>query len=63
MSYEEVVKEFEVVENFLKSIDIPYIKGSDDLYVLVDGRELYDILTDEGKLKTLICKIKNKAFL
>lgn len=48
-------------ESFLKSLGIKFIEDYGAWYISTN--HLYEILTDEDKLKELVSKVKNKAFL
>ena len=55
------------VRSFLNKLEIPIVTsttqtGGLSINICVRGYELYDILTDENKLKVLISKLRNKAF-
>jgi hypothetical protein len=52
----------------LKSLDIPHSIDTIGILLargsaIIDAQDLLGILTDETKLKTLIFKLKNKAFI
>lgn len=59
----KILKEKQKAARFLKEIGIPI--GVHEIYEWpkVDAGNLYDILMDEEKLKILLFKLRNKAFL
>lgn len=50
-------------ERFLKELGIPIRAHEYYEWPAVDAGDLYDILMDEGKLKIILFKLRNKAFL
>lgn len=49
-------------EDLIDELEVPYSKDAFGAWVVVYAHDLYDILTDEEKLKKLVSKLKLKAF-
>ena len=59
--------EAEKTRQFFDELEIPYVHstnpaGNKAISIKINGYKLYDILTDEEKMKILVSKLKLKAF-
>lgn len=66
-SCDKCQREAKHIRNFFNILDIPimnsvYKNGTPSVHIKVQAHVLYDILTDEQKLKDLVSKLKLKAF-
>jgi hypothetical protein len=65
---DECQQEAKKIRDLFSMLEIPVVnsigmkKGTLSARVTVRGQALYDILTDEEKLKILVSKLRNKAF-
>lgn len=62
-SDEGILEEKKKAARLLKEVGIPINNNEDYEWPKVDAGNLYDILMDDEKVKVLLFKLRNKAFL